>query len=73
MSADGVFSPITGKTSPTLEHDQVDRDDGKQLREHLDQQQREHPEAAALEAEAAERIRGKRAEEHGRDAPSRRR
>ena len=42
MSARYVFSPIAGKIVADVEDDQVDRDDRQELREHLDQEQREH-------------------------------
>ncbi len=62
-----VFSPMTWKTSAEVEDDQVDRDDEEHLRKHLDQKQEDHPDAPALEAEAAERVGAKRAEQHGEE------
>ena len=50
-----------------VQDDQVDRDNRQELREHLDQEQRQHPEPSSAEAEPAERVRRERAEENGQE------
>ena len=54
-----------------LQHDQVDGDEREKLREHLDQEQGHHPHTPALEPEAAEGVRGQRAEEDAEEGRGR--
>ena len=56
-----------GEDRPDVEHEQVQRDDEQDRREHLDQEQGEHPEAPALETEAAEGVGGERPDQHGEE------
>ena len=59
--------PHAGEHVADLEHDQVDRDDGEELREHLDQEEREHPAAPPAEPEPREGVGRECAEQNRED------
>ena len=63
--ADERVQPERGEHVADRRHQQEDRDEGEQLREHLHQQEREQAEPPPRESHPRERIRGEGAQEHG--------